>query len=179
METAALRCCLCAANWRAAAAWCRLGAPSHAVAQRPPTLNLQRAVQLPHALQQTFRPNPAPLIDLLVRFCLAPLACREQFNGYLCSNTISVKITDRNSTTLGAALGAVNDLAAEQEGSMVMVRALRCPALRCGDGMSQPSGKGPASTALHSWCPPHVNPTSMERCALRGRGRGDTSKFFF
>jgi uncharacterized protein YggE len=48
----------------------------------------------------------------------------EQFNGYVCSNTISVKITDTNATALGAALGAVNDLAAEQEGSMVTVNQL-------------------------------------------------------
>lgn len=48
----------------------------------------------------------------------------EIFNGFVCSNTITVKITNDNSTMLGAALGAVNDLAAEQEGSMVTVNQL-------------------------------------------------------
>ena len=52
--------------------------------------------------------------------------CSEIFNGFVCSNTITVKITNDNSTMLGAALGAVNDLAAEQEGSMVTVSTLCC-----------------------------------------------------
>lgn len=49
---------------------------------------------------------------------------KQVFNGYMCSNTVSVKITDRNATKLGSALGAVNDLAAGQEGSMVTVNGM-------------------------------------------------------
>ncbi len=70
-------------------------------------------------------PNPSQPLTILTR---------RVFNGYMCSNTVSVKITDRNATKLGSALGAVNDLAAGQEGSMVTVsaRCVCCAALCCG-----------------------------------------------
>ena len=54
----------------------------------------------------------------------------------MCSNTISIKITDRNATALGTSLGKVNDLAAGQEGSMVTVSArCACCATLCCDAL--------------------------------------------
>ena len=51
----------------------------------------------------------------------APACCSQRFSGYICSNSVSVKITDATSTALAAALGQAVDAAVEQGGNLLTV----------------------------------------------------------
>lgn len=64
----------------------------------------------------THRPHPCPRPP-------CPPPCSQQFNGYICTNSLNVKVVDGNATMLADAVSATVDAAIEAGGNLLQARA--------------------------------------------------------